>query len=155
MTDSNKLSRWRVACGGDDGEQFQARRWAPFSVPRRRSTVGTRIIEGEVLVVEPTPRLSYTWAGGGEEHKIVWTLQDLGDGRVNLHLEQTGFFRQQGLEGARYGWGMVRGAEKSVGTMTTRGGSVWSVAVNPRFRGVNADEGKGRGIRNWMPILTS
>lgn len=125
-----------------DGEQFQARRGRRFRFRAQPFNGWDGIIEGEVPVVEPTPRLSYTWAGGGEEHKIVWTLQDLGNGRVNLHLEQTGFFRQQGLEGARYGWGMVRGAEKSVGTMTTRGGSVWSVAVNPRFRGVNADEGR-------------
>ncbi|MCA0754234.1 SRPBCC domain-containing protein [Paenibacillus sp. N4] len=62
------------------------------------------IIEGEVLAVDEPNRLSYTFASGGEQHTVTWTLQDLGDGKLNLHLEQTGFSNAQGLEGARYGW---------------------------------------------------
>ncbi|PRX41301.1 uncharacterized protein YndB with AHSA1/START domain [Planifilum fimeticola] len=116
LTDSNKLSRWMVDIRSGEpmennfkpvvGHRFQFRA-QPFNG-------WDGIIEGEVLVVEPPTRLSYTWASGGEEHKIVWTLQDLGDGRVNLHLEQTGFSQQQGLEGARYGWGKWCGELKKV-----------------------------------------
>jgi uncharacterized protein YndB with AHSA1/START domain len=57
-----------------------------------------------VLIVDEPIRLSYTFASG-EEHTVTWTLQDLGDGKVNLHLEQTGISNAQGLEGAKYGWG--------------------------------------------------
>ncbi|AOZ90892.1 metalloregulator ArsR/SmtB family transcription factor [Paenibacillus crassostreae] len=35
---------------------------------------------------------------------VTLTLQDLGGGKVNLHLEQSGFSNTQGLEGAKYGW---------------------------------------------------
>jgi len=62
-------------------------------------------IDGEVLIVDPPNRLSYTMATGEEKHTVTLTLQDLGDGRVNLHLEQTGFSNAQGLAGAKYGWG--------------------------------------------------
>lgn len=61
-------------------------------------------IDGEVLLVEPPHRLSYTWGVGEEVHTVTWTLQDLGDGRVNLHLEQTGFSQAYGLKGAEQGW---------------------------------------------------
>lgn len=61
------------------------------------------IIEGEVLIVDEPHRLSYTWESG-EKHTITCTLQDLGDGKVNLHLEQTGISNAQALGGAKYGW---------------------------------------------------
>ncbi len=35
---------------------------------------------------------------------VTWTLQELGDGKVNLHLEQTGLSNEQALGGAKYGW---------------------------------------------------
>lgn len=61
------------------------------------------VIEGEVLVVEEPTRLSYTWSSG-ETHTITWTLQDLGNGMVHLHLEQTGISSEPALNGAKYGW---------------------------------------------------
>lgn len=57
-----------------------------------------------MLIVDEPNRLSYTWATGEEKHTVTLTLQDLGEGKVNLHLEQTGFSNAQGLEGAKYGW---------------------------------------------------
>ena len=63
------------------------------------------ISDGEVLIVDAPNLVSYSWASGGEKHTITWTLQDLGEGKVNLHLEQTGFSNVQGLEEDRYGWG--------------------------------------------------
>lgn len=107
LTDSSKLARWVVNIHNGQpmennfkpvvGHHFQFRT-QPFNG-------WNGIIEGEVLIVEPPTRLSYTWASGGEKHTVTWTLKDLGDGRVNLHLEQTGFSQVHGLEGARYGWG--------------------------------------------------
>lgn len=61
-------------------------------------------MEGEVIVVEKPNRLSYVWRTGNEEHTVTWTLTELGDGKVNLHLEQTGFSHSAGVEGAKYGW---------------------------------------------------
>ncbi|GEM_PF-5232783 len=36
--------------------------------------------------------------------KVTWTLQELEDGKVNLHLEQTGLSNEEALGGAKYGW---------------------------------------------------
>ena len=63
------------------------------------------LIEGEVLMVDPPNKLSYTFGTGEEVHTVTWTLVDLGDGKVNLHLEQTGFTNRLGVFGARFGWG--------------------------------------------------
>ena len=116
LTDSSKLARWVVNIHNGQpmennfkpvvGHHFQFRT-QPFNG-------WNGIIEGEVLIVEPPTRLSYTWASGGEKHTVTWTLKDLGDGRVNLHLEQTGFSQVHGLEGARYGWGKSCGELKKV-----------------------------------------
>lgn len=99
LTDSNKLAKWIMANDFKPvvGHQFQFR--------TEPSQYWDGIIKGEVLTVDEPNRLSYTFASGGETHTVTWTLQDLGDGKVNLHLEQTGFTNTQGLEGARYGWG--------------------------------------------------
>lgn len=35
---------------------------------------------------------------------VTLTLQELEDGKVNLHLEQSGFSNNEGLEGAKYDW---------------------------------------------------
>lgn len=40
-----------------------------------------------------------------EKQTVAWTLRDLGDGKVNPHLDQSGFANTQGLDGAKYGWG--------------------------------------------------
>lgn len=55
-------------------------------------------------MVEEPYRLSYTWHGG-EQHTVTWTLQDLGNGMVNLHLEQTGISSEPARNGAKFGWG--------------------------------------------------
>ncbi|WP_201005490.1 SRPBCC family protein [Paenibacillus glycanilyticus] len=63
------------------------------------------VIDGEVLAVDEANRLlSYSWAVGPEKHTVTWTIQELGEGKVNLHLEQTGFSSVPALEGARHGW---------------------------------------------------
>jgi uncharacterized protein YndB with AHSA1/START domain len=98
LTDSGKLARWITENDfkPDVGHRFQF----------RLQPVGNwdGVVDGEVLAVEPPNRLSYTWASGEEKHTVTWTLTDLGDGKVNLHLEQTGISTVQGLEGAKWGW---------------------------------------------------
>ncbi|MFC5469170.1 SRPBCC domain-containing protein [Cohnella suwonensis] len=97
LTDSSKLAKWTLENDFKPivGHQFQFR--------AQPTEYWNGIIEGEVLIVEEPNRLSYTWASG-EKHTVTWTLQDLGDGKVNLHLEQTGISNAQALGGAKYGW---------------------------------------------------
>ncbi|MCR8656519.1 SRPBCC family protein [Paenibacillus endoradicis] len=98
LTDANKLAKWILA---NDFKPVVGHR---FHFQAEPNEWWDGLIEGEVLTVEGPNLLSYTWASAGEQHTVTWTLQDLGDGKVNLHLEQTGFSNPQGLEGAKYGW---------------------------------------------------
>ncbi|PTM57520.1 SRPBCC family protein [Desmospora activa] len=99
LTDSSKLAKWITE---NDFKPVVGHR---FQFRHQPSEWWDGIVEGEVLIVDEPNRLSYTWATGDEKHTVTLTLQDLGDGKVNLHLEQTGFSNAQGLEGAKYGWG--------------------------------------------------
>lgn len=98
LTDSNKLAKWVLE---NDFKPIVGHRFQFRSQPNE---YWDGIINGEVLIVDPPTRLSYTWAVGEEKHVVNWTLQDLGDGNVKLHLEQTGISNAQGLAGAKYGW---------------------------------------------------
>lgn len=97
LTDSSKLANWITENDFKPiiGYRFQ------FRMPPMNGWNG--IVEGEVLIVDAPNRLSYTWESG-EKHTVTWTLQDLGDGQVNLHLEQAGIEHEQGLQGAKWGW---------------------------------------------------
>jgi uncharacterized protein YndB with AHSA1/START domain len=63
------------------------------------------IINGEVLVVEPNERLSYSWASMGLETVVVWTLIATSGGTL-LRMEQSGFRSEKdaSYQGATYGW---------------------------------------------------
>ncbi|UHA73357.1 SRPBCC family protein [Paenibacillus sp. 481] len=98
LTDSNKLAKWITE---NDFKPVVGHR---FQFRHQPSEYWDGIVDGEVLIVEEPTRLSYSWATGDERHTVTWTLQDLGEGKVNLHLEQTGFSNVHGLEGAKYGW---------------------------------------------------
>lgn len=99
LTESSKLAKWIME---NDFKPIVGHR---FQFRTEPSKWWDGIIDGEVLIVDAPNRLSYSWASGGEKHTATWTLQELGDGKVNLHLDQTGFSNVQGLEGAKYGWG--------------------------------------------------
>ncbi|MCR8842467.1 SRPBCC domain-containing protein [Paenibacillus sp. SC116] len=98
ITDPNKLEKWVLP------NDFKPEVGHHFQFRAEPNEWWDGLIEGEVLVVEEPGRLSYSWASGAEKHLVVWTLQDLGDGKVNLHLEQTGFSNPHGLAGAKHGW---------------------------------------------------
>ncbi|MET3319650.1 UNVERIFIED_ORG: uncharacterized protein YndB with AHSA1/START domain [Peribacillus simplex] len=51
------------------------------------------IVDCEVLVVEEPYKLSYTWVGGPINTLVTWTLKQE-DGTTYLHLEQTGFEKE-------------------------------------------------------------
>lgn len=98
LTDSGKLAKWTME---NDFKPVVGHRFQFRTAP---TEWWDGIVDGEVLIVDAPNRLSYTWASGGEKHTVTWTLQDLGDGKINLHLEQTGISNAQALGGARYGW---------------------------------------------------
>ncbi|RUS46939.1 SRPBCC domain-containing protein [Cohnella sp. AR92] len=97
LTDSKKLAKWTLE------NDFKPIVGHQFTFRAQPTEFWDGIIQGEVLIVEEPTRLSYTWAGG-EKHTVTWTLQDLGGGQVNLHLEQSGISNERALGGAKYGW---------------------------------------------------
>ncbi|MGM0883662.1 MAG: SRPBCC family protein [Bacillota bacterium] len=106
LTDSSKLAKWvaNIHTGEAMDNDFKPVVGYRFQFRTQPSENWDGIIDGEVLIVDAPNRVSYTWASGGETHTVTWTLQDLGDGKVNLHLEQTGLSNTQALGGAKYGW---------------------------------------------------
>jgi len=63
------------------------------------------VISSEVLVVEASKKLSYTWGTMGMESVVVWTLVATSNGTL-LRMEQSGFGSDQdaAYKGATYGW---------------------------------------------------
>jgi uncharacterized protein YndB with AHSA1/START domain len=59
----------------------------------------------QVLEVEPTKTLSYTWAAYGLESVVTWTLTPTSAGTL-LRMEQSGFRpdQNQAYQGAKGGW---------------------------------------------------
>lgn len=98
LTDSDTLAKWIME------NNFKPIVGHKFRFRTEPNEWWDGIIEGEVLIVDPPNRLSYTWESAGEKHTVTWTLQDLGNGKVNLHLEQIGFSNAKGVQGAKYGW---------------------------------------------------
>ncbi|MCZ8521387.1 MULTISPECIES: SRPBCC family protein [Paenibacillus] len=105
LTDSSKLAKWvaDIRTGEAMENDFKPVAGHRFQFRTQPTEYWNGIIEGEVLLVEEPHRLSYTWESG-EKHTVTWTLQDVGDGKINLHLEQTGISNAQALQGAKYGW---------------------------------------------------
>ena len=63
------------------------------------------VIEGEVLVIEPNSKLSYSWGTMGTMSVVTWTLTPTKSG-THVRMEQTGFRSEQdaAYKGATYGW---------------------------------------------------
>ncbi|WP_308639852.1 SRPBCC family protein [Paenibacillus silvisoli] len=101
ITDPAKLAKWVME------NNFKPEVGYRFQFRQKPTEWWDGIVEGEVLLVEEPKKLSYTWGTGAEQHTVTWTIQDLGDGKVNLHLEQSGISNQQAYNGAKYGWGAM------------------------------------------------
>lgn len=107
LTNSSKLAKWviNIHSGQAMENNFVPLVGHQFKFVTEPTEWWDGVVHGEVLIVDEPHTLSYTWASGGESHVVTWTLQDLGDGKVNLHLEQSGISNEQALNGAKYGWG--------------------------------------------------
>jgi uncharacterized protein YndB with AHSA1/START domain len=62
-------------------------------------------VDCQVLEVEPSRTLSYTWAAYGLESVVTWTLTPTSTG-TRLRMEQSGFQvdQPQAYQGAKLGW---------------------------------------------------
>ena len=63
------------------------------------------VIDGEVLLLEPNSRLSYSWETMGSKSVVAWTLTPTKSG-THVRMEQNGFRSQNdaNYKGATYGW---------------------------------------------------
>ncbi|HEY6447938.1 MAG TPA: SRPBCC domain-containing protein [Acidobacteriaceae bacterium] len=78
------------------------------------------VVDGEVLVVEPIDRLSYTWGTGGAKSGMQWVVEwtlTPNAGGTHVRMEQSGFSPEQkgNYNGAKYGWNLFfNGLERVV-----------------------------------------
>lgn len=98
LTDSSKLAKW---IADNDFKPVVGHR---FQFRHQPNEYWDGIVNSEVLTVDEPNLLSFSWAVGEERHNVTLTIQELGNGKVNLHLEQTGITNAQALSGAKYGW---------------------------------------------------
>jgi uncharacterized protein YndB with AHSA1/START domain len=62
-------------------------------------------VDCQVLAVEPSKKLAYTWGAYGLESVVTWTLTPTATG-TSVRMEQSGFQpdQQQAYQGAKAGW---------------------------------------------------
>jgi uncharacterized protein YndB with AHSA1/START domain len=75
-----------------------------FTGPRRREIAW----DGEYVEVAEPERLVFTISDNTDDRYelIAITLTDLGDGRTELHLEQSGYMPPERYPAAKSGWGV-------------------------------------------------
>ncbi len=117
LTETELLTQWMMSNDfvPEAGRRFQ------FRTEPKPGWNG--IVDGEVLIVEPLRRLSYTWGVGKSESSpglqwtVLWTLTPV-EGGTHVRMEQSGFSPEQqaNYNGARYGWKkFMDGLEKVLG----------------------------------------
>jgi uncharacterized protein YndB with AHSA1/START domain len=103
LTERPLLAQWMMS---NDFEPSVGHRFQFHAEPRPN---WNGVVDGEVLIVEPKQRLSYTWGVGGRESGlqwvVLWTLTPR-EGGTHVRMEQSGFSAEQkgNYQGAKYGW---------------------------------------------------
>jgi uncharacterized protein YndB with AHSA1/START domain len=111
LTESPLLAQWLMNNDFEPvtGHKFQFRAEA---VPN-----WSGVIDCQVLVVEPSKQLSYTWGSMGHESVVLWTLTPA-EGGTHVRIDHSGFGAGQdrAYQGAKYGWQrFLDGLERVVG----------------------------------------
>jgi len=105
LTEGPLLAQWMM---DNDFEPVVGRR---FQFRRDPVHNWNGVVDGEVLIVAPFERLSYTWGVGKSETSaglqwvVLWTLTRA-EGGTHVRMEQSGFGPEQqaNYQGAKYGW---------------------------------------------------
>lgn len=109
LTEPELLARWLM------NNDFQPVVGHRFTFRAQPVAGWDGVVQCEVLEVEEHRRLSYSWRGGSEQHRIdtvvTWTLVESGPGKTLLRLEHSGFTPRDvmSLQGLGKGWrGKIR-----------------------------------------------
>ena len=99
LTETPLIAQWLM---NNDFEPVHGRKFHFRSEPMPN---WDGIIAGEVLIVEPLKRLSYSWNALGLDSVVLWTLTPA-EGGTHVRMEHSGFRpdQQQAYGGAKYGW---------------------------------------------------
>ena len=108
---------WRALTEGPLIEQWLMKNdFRPVAGHRFNLRADWGAVDCQVLAVEPSKTLSYTWAAYGLESVVSWTLTPTSTG-THLRMEQSGFRPDQeaAYQGANHGWqGFLGGLERVV-----------------------------------------
>ena len=97
---------WRALTEGPLIEQWLMKNdFRPVAGHRFNLRADWGAVDCQVLAVEPSKTLSYTWAAYGLESVVRWTLTPTGTG-THLRMEHSGFRPDQeaAYQGASHGW---------------------------------------------------
>src|SRR6266702_3023144 len=110
LTETSLIKEWLM---DNDFEAVMGRKFSFRATPVPNSN---GIIDGEVQIVEPNKKLSYTWGTMGMESLVLWTLIPT-EGGTLVRMEHSGFRSDHDVayKGAQYGWTkFVGGLERVV-----------------------------------------
>jgi uncharacterized protein YndB with AHSA1/START domain len=111
LTETSLIDQWLMS------NDFQPVVGHPFQFRSTPMPNWNGVIDGKVLVLEPSSRLSYSWASMGLESVVTWTLTPTTNG-THVRMEQSGFPSDGDAyyKGASYGWqNFIGNLERVVG----------------------------------------
>lgn len=99
LTESSLMEQWLLK------NDFQPVPGRSFNLRRDPVQNWNGVIDCQVLTVDPSKTLSYTWGTLGIETVVTFTLTPTASG-THLRMEQSGFGPDQeaNYKGAKYGW---------------------------------------------------